>query len=859
MARYRDFEIRQDERLLLVGGAPAPIGARAFDLLVALAERADRVVAKGELLDVVWPHLVVEENNLQVQIHGLRKLLGPGAITTVPGRGYRFTAEPAAAQRVARPARTESRDDETLPGRLRTGGNLPEHVPPLYGREDALSALDEMLPQARLVTITGASGIGKTRLAQALAHQRRGAFAGGTWMVELASVQQPDQVPAAVAQALGVQLAGRGAALDELAAALGQEAMLVVLDNCEHLVESVGRVAWRLLADCPGLRLLATSQELLRVAEEKVYKLAPLAVPEEDAAADPSRYGAVRLFVERAQALDRCFELDARNAGRVIDICRKLDGIPLAIELAAARVPSLGVYALHERLGERFRMLTGGARVSLRRHQTLRAALDWSHNLLSEEECKVFRRLAVFSDGFCIEGAQLACADATIDAWQVLDVLNALVDKSLVLVDAAARPRYRFLESTRAYAMEKLAEAGETTAWLQRHAEAVKAICDLATRQRDAEWMWAEMNNVRVAYAWATGPGAHPLLAVSLATSSAMVLAVSGLVHEAMQRLQQVEPLVDAGVPPELAARFWQWLGRGGMEGRLPTSRCLEALARAEEMFRRMGNQRHVHACLRMRAEAMVAAHDLTGADAALREAEAMEVDGWPVADQLRRLRVTAMLEAASGQPDAALARFERAQHMAHAHRIHRYETILLADMARLDLEAGRYAEAAERFRVLAGRADLHPSQGLTRAQAWAGLVAGLTGQRRLEEATAACTTALPLLRRCGILLAHCDVLAWLACLRGQHAAAARLAGAADGFHRHSEMSRDAIRQHARNQVQQQLDAGSARALEAWSREASALDEGAIAEVVLAMVEAPARAAWGRVDLPLPLQAKVRP
>lgn len=809
---YRDFELRPEERRLLVRGEPVAIGARAFDLLVALAERSDRVVSKHELLDLVWPRLVVEENNLQVQIHALRRLLGPRSITTVPGRGYRFTAEPAGVAEPAppRPGRPAGGDDDTLGAGPRdgAGGNLPDHMAPLFGRETALEAVRAMLQADRLVTITGAGGIGKTRLAQALAHQQRGRHAGGVWLVELAAISDPDQVPAAVAQALGVQLAGRRPPGDELAAALRSQALLVVLDNCEHLVDAVCRLVSQLLAGVPGLRLLATSQELLRIPEERVYKLAPLAIPTEGELADARAFGAVKLFVERAQALDRNFDLDARNTAAVIDICRKLDGIPLAIELAAARVPGLGVYALHERLGERFRMLTGGARVSLRRHQTLRAALDWSHNLLGEDERKVFRRLAVFSDGFSVEGAQLVGCDAQIDQWAVLDILNALVDKSLVLVDPSVRPRYRFLESTRAYAMEKLAEAGETTAWLQRHAESMRTICEIATRQRDADWIWAEVNNIRVAYAWAIAPTGNPQLAIALATLSGMVLAVSGLVHEAMQRMLEVEPLVDGATPPEVAARFWQWLGRGGVEGRLPTSRCLQALERAEAMFRRLGNVRHVHACLRMRAEAMVASGDLAGAAEALRNAEQMERSGCPPADRMRRLRVQGMVAVAAGEHQAALDRFEGALQMAQAGGFHRYELILVADIARVYLDRLDFAGAAAQFKLLADKAKGHPSQGLTRSQALAGLVAARVGQGQLAEAAAAAAEGVPLLRRCGILLAYCDIYAWLLANMGRSAVAARLIGAADEFHRHSETARDSVKRLARSEVMKLL-AGS--------------------------------------------------
>jgi predicted ATPase/DNA-binding winged helix-turn-helix (wHTH) protein len=830
---YRDFELRPEERRLIVRGEGVPVGARAFDLLVALVEHSDRVVTKNELLDLVWPNLVVEENNLQVQISALRKLLGPGAIATVPGRGYRLTAEPAVPVPLAATS-IGAGDDESSGANLHpSGGNIPEHVPPLYGREAAVQGVRELVESSRLVTITGSSGIGKTRLALSVAHQLRGAYPGGAWMIELASISEAAQVVPAVAQLLAVRLAGRRNPAEELAAALRNQTLLLLLDNCEHLVEPVSQLAFQLLAAAPGVHMLATTQELLRIHEERVYKLPPLAVPAESDRGDPASFGAVQLFVERVQALDRNFALDARNTAAVVDVCRQLDGIPLAIELAAARVPGLGVQALKDRLGERFRLLTGGARVSLRRHQTLRAALDWSHGLLGEDERKVFRRLAVFNDGFCVEGAQLVCPDEALDAWAVLDVLNALVDKSLVLVDGGARPRYRFLESTRAYAMEKLAEADETNASLRRHAEGMRRICELATKQRDIDWLWAEMNNVRVAYGWAIGPGGADELAIALATLSAMVLAVSGLAHEAMQRMLEVEPKVEAGAGPELAARFWQWLGRGGVEGRLPTSRCLEAFARAEAMFRTLGNGRHVHACLRMRAEAMVATEDLAGALAALREAEAMEHQAWPLADRMRRLRVHGLLDAVGGRYEESLGRFERVLQWAQMRGVLRYELILMADIARVHLDRGDFAEAAAQFHRLADKARVHHAQGLTRAQALAGLVAALVGAGRTDEAAAAAMEGVPLLRRCGIFLAYCDVHAWLLARLGQYLAAARLLGAADEFHRTSETARDSARRMARSEVVKALAASfSQTRVQDWMQEGASWDEGSIATVL---------------------------
>jgi predicted ATPase/DNA-binding winged helix-turn-helix (wHTH) protein len=505
--RFGRIEVRAAERQLLVGGEPAKLGARAFDLLLALVERRERVVSKNELLDLVWPGLVVEENNLQVHISTLRKLLGPAVIATIPGRGYRFTQAPdgsAAAEPAALP----------VPSAAASAAGVPaEALPLLLGREDELGALRTLVVAHRVVTVAGAGGIGKTTLARALAYRIGDAFGDGVCLVELAPVSDASSVATTVATALQVKL-GNQFPIDAIAQALGARRMLIVLDNCEHLLQAVAELIEALRSGTLGVHWLATSQEPLKLVGEQVFRLGALALPAEETVDVARRAGAVALFEERARAADPRFTLTEDNVAATIDICRHLDGIALAIELAAARVPLLGVEGLRRRLGERLRVLTSGPRLALPRHQTLRAALEWSHGLLTPAQQAVFRRLGVFAGSFALDAAQQVAGDDAIDGWEVLDELGALVDKSLVMAepDLDGEPRYRLLETMRQYALDRLGAAGDGDATRTRHLDAFVALAEQAKAEligsQQGQWMRRldlDHENMLAAHAWCDG------------------------------------------------------------------------------------------------------------------------------------------------------------------------------------------------------------------------------------------------------------------------------------------------------------------------------------------------------------------
>lgn len=491
---FPPYRLLPARRQLLNGDVSVKLGGRAFDMLVALVDRRERTVGKPELMDLVWPRLVVEENNLQVQVVALRKLLGHAAIATVPGRGYRFTL-PVTVEGVER---TTSQRSQVAPA-----------AAILFGRDDDLRSLGELLDGHSLVTVAGPAGIGKTRLAQTAAGARADTLPGGVWWVELGSLADPALLPQAVAQALGLPLDAAGDVVTAVGTALSREPALLVLDNAEHLLGAVVEFIARLRAAAPQLRVLVTSQEGLHVADEQVFRPEPLALPDGDDPEQLAASGAVALFVARAQAADRHFELNADNRAAVADICRRLDGIPLAIELAAARVPLLGVAGLRARLDQRLHVLTAGDRGAPRRHQTLRAALEWSHQLLSAPEQAVLRRLGVFAGGFTLEAAQQVAEDGQgIDAWEALELLGTLVDKSLVVAEGDMMPRYRMLETTRLFALERLIESGEAADARTRHREHFVVLAEEAREQmlvadpRGLARLDRERDNLFLALAW---------------------------------------------------------------------------------------------------------------------------------------------------------------------------------------------------------------------------------------------------------------------------------------------------------------------------------------------------------------------
>jgi predicted ATPase/DNA-binding XRE family transcriptional regulator len=445
-------------------------------------------------------------------------------------RGARQTPYPHTVRQLARALRLPSADRDRLvascPRRL--GGppldhanqapptNLPATLTSFVGRERELAEVRRQLDAARLVTLTGSGGVGKTRLALEAARAADGDYPAGVWLVELASLADPALVPRAVAVALGVhelpEHRGR-TPTEALAAWLAAKALLLVLDNCEHLIDACATLVERLLRAAPRLRVLATSREPLGIAGEQAWPTPALALPDLGSLPPAARLGqveAVRLFAERASCAAPRFALSEHNAAAVAAICWRLDGLPLAIELAAARVAALPPAEIAARLDDRFALLTGGSRTAPPRQQTLRATLDWSYDLLDEAERALLRRLAAFAGGFTLAAAEVVVAGEGVVEGDVLDLLTRLVTKSLVQVeDQGETARYRLLETVRAYGWRRLREAGETDLAQRRHAAWCAALAEQAEPALDTRdqlgWLAcldAEQDNLRAALAW---------------------------------------------------------------------------------------------------------------------------------------------------------------------------------------------------------------------------------------------------------------------------------------------------------------------------------------------------------------------
>src|SRR5271168_3460592 len=534
-------------RELRTHGAPVPLGSRAFDIVEVLARSAGELVTKDEIMHQVWSGAVVEESALQVHISAIRKALGSdrGMLKTAFGRGYRLLG--AWTIRQERISATPVVLQIVPPTEFLT--NFPPASSELIGRIGAREHLGDLLSAYRVVTLTGPGGIGKSALALAVARSMFPIFQGDGWLVELASLSDPGLVPSAVASVLDLKLGGDEISAEKVSRVIGDKKLFLILDNCEHVIDAAAELVEAIVRLCPRTTMLATSREVLRIDGEYVYRVPALDVPPENQM-EPEvilEHNAVELFIARTRTQDPDISLLSENLPAIASICRHLDGIPLAIEFAAARAATLGVQQVATRLDDRFGLLTSGRRTALPRHRTLRATLDWSYELLPDEERLLLRRVAIFSSGFTLDAAAAVMSDRDNAAPYVAEGIANLVAKSLIARDTSATSgRWRLLETIRAYALEKLGESGEFERLARRHAEYYRHLFEHAEREWEtrptAEWLadnGREIDNLRGALDWSFSPDGDWSVEIELTAAAVPLWVQLSLMAECRTRVEQ--------------------------------------------------------------------------------------------------------------------------------------------------------------------------------------------------------------------------------------------------------------------------------------------------------------------------------
>lgn len=536
---FGPFTLLAGERLLTKGNTPIELGARALDLLIVLISTPNKVMTKKDLMARVWPDVHVEEGSLRFHMNALRKALGDGVdgaryITTLAGRGYCFVAPVSQAA---------GRNAPLSPSPIHfPHANLPNRLSRMIGRDGDVAELSSQLSASRFVTVVGAGGVGKTTVAVAVAHHLSEAFNGATLFVDLGMLNDANLVSAALASMMGLRV-GSDDAQQNLIAYLRDKRVLIVLDTCEHLIEAIATLAAGIMEAAPQVHILATSREALRIEGERVYRLDVLACPQADEAVTAQAvqmFPAMQLFVERALASGAQLDIGDAEAPVVAVICRKLDGMALAIELAARRVGSYGLQQTAELLDQHLALPWAGSRTAPARQRTLQATLDWSYGLLSEPERLVLRRLAVFVGHFTLDAALEVVTSPPLDRPTVFEAIDSLVAKSMVVTrPIGAMMRYRLLDATRAYALEVGLDPAEGANLAARHASYYRRWLE----QSGAEWTslktgterapyFAGLNNARAALEWCFGKDGDVVTGIALAAVATPVLLAMSLLPE---------------------------------------------------------------------------------------------------------------------------------------------------------------------------------------------------------------------------------------------------------------------------------------------------------------------------------------
>jgi predicted ATPase/DNA-binding winged helix-turn-helix (wHTH) protein len=771
--------------VLTRAGVPVRLGKRAVTVFAALVRSAREYVPKARLIEAAWPGLVVQESNLAVQILAIRRVLaevssGEAWLETLERRGYRFVG----------PVIPLTGPAANALGPVLPSSNLPDVLTSFVGRRKELAELHKLLASSRLLTLTGAGGVGKTRLALQVAADIRNDLSHGVWFVDLAPLVDSTLVAKAIAQTLSVmEVAGEPLA-DTLCSRLRATRALLILDNCEHLIEPCARLAECLLRSAPDLRILATSREALHIAGEQCYQLAPLSLPPASASLEEMfRSDAVQLFVERTRLRQPGFALTAKRAPAVAELCVRLDGMPLALELAAARVTVLPLEKIVERLTDRFRLLTRGNRNALPRQQTLRAAIGWSFDLLSEAARTLIARLSVFAGGFDLEAAEAVAAGGRLAQDDVLDLLSSLVDKSLVVTESEGE-RYRLLDTIREYAHERLQAAGEEAAvreqhfrWCLRLAERAEPALLGGPRQKPAlDRLAAEHDNLRAALTWAN----------ETPDRSASALRLCGMLYRFWSRRGYwregyawcMKALAQESRPGDEAARAKVLLTAGSLGNNVPGAETRILLEKALVLSREAGDAGTEAVTLNNLARVLDWDVDLSRARSLLEQAREINRELGDETLELHNMSNLVNVLRRQREPAAALALAEEGLATSRASGNRWLEAIFMYLLGRIALDRGDIV-SAQRFNQ--GALAIAVELVMPDWQSFSLVKLGFLDVVRGDAASARChlTEAVDISRRFGgrLNLAECfNAMGVLASHTGRHDQAARLWGVAEAM-----------------------------------------------------------------------------
>jgi len=774
------FTLDSMQRTLCMDGTPVPLGITDFNLLCVLVERAGDVVPKEDLMRLVWGRTAVSDNALYVHVNALRKALGEDCIVNKQGRGYRFVL-PVRRTEPQRPPRPQTKPRlGNLPSL--SAGSLAGNPTRLIGRSEHLRLVSSLLAAGRLVTLTGPGGVGKTRLALQAASEASPDFSDGVWLVELATLSDPELVAGAIAVALGIQIGANARTLDALSRRVARKSMLIVLDNCEHVIAACAGVVEALLAAAPDVKILATSREPLSCSGEQIFDLPALAVPSETATPALMRgVAALDLFIERAKEADANFQLADDELAIVARICRRVDGLPLAIEIAAAWASPLGLEMLEERLDGSFKALRRARSTTPLRHSTLHASLEWSFGLLSAAEQTVLCRLAAFAGGFSIDAAEAVAGDDVVPPEQVFEHVADLTHKSMIAVVPGSQPRrYRLLETTRAFMFEELAASSDRNLVRHRHARYVLDVLERANRELEtmSDTAWPEryslvLDDLRTALDWAMNEDRD--LAVALAGASGPLWRELSLRAEGRERLSAAVTKLHSGTPPELQARLGLWFGEVSLHSTDIRS-AHEEIARAVTLYRELGNQPNLGSALTALGFTLLTLNRIEEAEQAILEAlSLLEPAKW-LRTLAKAYSTQSCIEAIRGRFDAAGIAGEHAVRLGEMIGADRTTLVVKANLAQFSLEGGDVDAAVSAGRSLA--AQLRDTRhSYLFAFVLGLLVSALVARRDLDEALIVAREAAPLLRDEGWLYWLFDHLALRAGLGGRVKDAALIDG----------------------------------------------------------------------------------